>query len=364
MVCTYCFYTEKIKLFSNTKNHRMSDETLEEMIRQLMAQSSQQVSITWQGGEPTLMGLDFYKKAVELQKIYGHGQYMGNGLQTNGILINKDWANFLARYKFLVGLSIDGPQRIHDKYRLLKGGSDSWLKVVDSAKLLLDKDVAVNAITVVNNYSVEFPEEIYAFNKSKGLHYMQFIPCVETDPKDSKKAARYSVSAKKYGTFLCKLFELWMSDFVNGAPTTSIRFIDSIISNYMGMNPLECSQLQTCGVYVVVEHNGDVYPCDFFVEPRWKLGNIKKDRLLDMLNSDKQRKFGRAKSNLPKVCRRCKWLKHCYGGCVKDRIRDPRDKNLNHFCRSFKMFFEHADGRLCNLAKNWQKQKIECPMDG
>lgn len=149
-----------------------------------------------------------------------------------------------------------------------------------------------------------------------------------------------------------------MSDFVNGLPTASIRFIDSIISRHIGIDPPECSKLQTCGVYVVVEHNGDVYACDFFVEPQWKLGNIREDRLLDMLNSDKQRKFGRAKSTLPGVCRRCKWLKNCYGGCVKDRIRDPRDKNLNHFCLSFKMLHEHADGRLRKLAEKWRKQQL------
>ncbi len=358
MACTYCFYNEKTKLFTGTEYHRMNDEVLETMIRQLLEQSGQQVSIAWQGGEPTLMGLPFFEKAVALQQVYGCGQDMGNGLQTNGILINKKWADFLARYKFLVGLSIDGPQRIHDKYRLLNGGRGSWLKVVDSAKLLLDKGVAVNAITVVNNYSVEFPEEIYAFHKSQGLYHMQFIPCVETDPKNPKRAAHFSVSAKKYGTFLCRLFDLWVSDFVNGLPTTSIRFIDSIISRHMDLNSPECSQLKTCGVYVVVEHNGDVYACDFFVEPRWKLGNIKEDSLLDMLNSDKQQKFGRKKSSLPGICRRCKWLKACYGGCVKDRIRDPRDKGLNHFCQSFKMFYKHADGRLRNLTENWQKQRI------
>ncbi len=357
MACTYCFYNEKTKLFPGTKNHRMSGEILEVMIRQLMEQSGRQVSITWQGGEPTLMGLPFFEKAVELQQVYGHGQNVGNGLQTNGILINKAWADFLGRYKFLVGLSIDGPQRIHDRYRRLKGGSGSWTKVLDSARLLLDKGVAVNAISVVNNYSVEFPEEIYAFHKSEGLYHMQFIPCVETDPKDPQKAAPFSVSAQKYGTFLCRLFDLWMSDFVSGLPTTSIRFIDSIISRHMGIDPPECSQLKTCGVYVVVEHNGDVYACDFFVEPQWKLGNIREDRLLDMLNSDKQRKFGRAKSTLPGVCRRCKWLKNCYGGCVKDRIRDPRDENLNHFCLSFKMFYEYADGPLRKLAEKWRKQQ-------
>ena len=360
LACSYCFYYEKLNMFPETVKHRMTDEIQEEMIKQVMEQSGEQVSIGWQGGEPALMGLQFYRRAVELQKRYGRGQVLGNGIQTNGTLLNKEWADFFKRYNFLIGLSIDGPSHIHDHYRLNHGGEGTWARVSDNAKMLLDEGVAVNALTVVNNYSVKFPDEIYHCHKDLGFEHMQFIPCVETDPEDTGKAAPFSVSPDEYGRFLCILFDLWMSDFVNGIPTTSIRYFDSVLYNYVGMPPPECTMLPECGVYVVVEHNGDVYSCDFFVEPQWKLGNIMESRLKTMLNSGKQSDFGRLKLGLPKICRKCRWLKQCRGGCIKDRIRDPRDNNVNHFCGAVKMFYEHADSHLQRLAEEWkEKQRIE-----
>ncbi|MEA3223579.1 MAG: anaerobic sulfatase maturase [Thermodesulfobacteriota bacterium] len=352
MACTYCFYYEKAGLFSETKVHRMSDDILDNLIKQMMSQSGSQTSFGWQGGEPTLMGLPFFEKVVDKQLRYGRGQTVGNGLQTNGVLLERHWAKFLSRYKFLVGLSLDGPEHIHNRYRLMQNKKGSWSKVVDKAKLLLDHGVEVNTLIVVTDYSVQFPEEIYEFHKARGLNYMQFIPCVETDPKNPTRAAPFSVPPRKYGFFLCRLFDLWLDDFVDGVPTTFIRFFDSVLYSYAGMQPPECTLLRQCGVYVVVEHNGDVYSCDFFVEPKWKLGNIRDDYLIDLLNSPKQTGFGQIKSRIPKPCKKCKWLKYCRGGCIKDRIRDPGDNGVNHFCSSFKIFFEHADQHLKKLARN------------
>lgn len=357
MACSYCFYREKAELFPDEKRHRMSEDILEKMIGQFLSQSGEQVTFSWQGGEPLLMGLPFFEKAVELQQKYGHGKVVGNGMQTNGLLLDKSWANFLNKYKFLVGLSLDGPEHIHNCYRLELNGSGSWSKVIDRAKLLMDAGVAVNALSVVTDYSVQFPEEVYTFHKELGLNYMQFIPCVETDPEDSTHAAPFSVSSEEFGNFLCKLFDLWQSDFENGRSTTSIRFFDSIFYSYVGLAPPECALLEECGDYVVVEHNGNVYSCDFFVEAEWKLGNIMEENLIDMLNSNRQAAFGQMKSKLPESCKDCTWLMHCRGGCTKDRIRDPQDKNLNHFCRSFKMFFEHADKSLMHLAKEWKSHQ-------
>jgi len=351
MACTYCFYLEKKKLYPNSTVHRMSEETLEVMIQQVMSQTGQQVSFDWQGGEPTLMGLSFFQKAVELQQSYGHRQLVSNGLQTNGLLIDRTWARFLGEYNFLVGLSLDGPEHIHNHYRLLSSGADSWSRVMDSGKIMQDSGVAVNAISVISDYSAKFPEEIYAFHKKMGFPYMQFIPCVETDPSDPKKAAPFSVSGENYGQFLCTLFDQWLNDFQNELPTTSIRFFESLLCSYAGMGSPQCTLLKECGVYVVVEHNGDVYSCDFFVEPKWKLGNIMSSRLVDMLNSTKQREFGRLKARLPELCKECRWLRFCRSGCVKDRIRDPKDNNLNHFCQGYKEFFKHADSRLKHLAE-------------
>ena len=357
MACTYCFYLEKESMFRETDVHRMKEEVLEEMIRQVMSQAGEHVSFGWQGGEPTLMGLPFFKKVVEFQKRYGSGQTVGNGLQTNGLLLDEKWANFLKENRFLVGLSLDGPKHIHDHYRKTKGGGGTWERVMKSAKLLLNEGAAVNAVSLVSDYSVRFPEEIYNFHKNCGLTFMQFIPCVETDPKDPAKIAPFSVSHIEYGKFLCTLFDLWKADFDEEKPTTSVRFFESVFSTYVGLESPECTLLEECGIYVVVEHNGDVYACDFFVEPDWKLGSIKDGKLIDMLNSDKQMEFGRMKAELPALCESCKWLIHCRGGCTKDRIRDPRDKKLNHFCESYKMFFEHADTSLRKLAESWKEEQ-------
>lgn len=356
MACTYCFYLEKSKLFSGVNTHRMSDEIMEEMIRQALTYGEQQVSFAWQGGEPTLMGLQFFDKIVRAQQRYGYAQNVGNGLQTNGLLINKQWARFLKKYSFLVGLSLDGPKHIHDHYRRLRNGKGSWALVVDKAKLLLDSGVEVNALTVLNDYSVRFPDEIYQYHKSLGLNYMQFIPCVETDPKNPTRAASFSVPAVKYGEFLCRLFDLWLADFVQNKPSTSIRFFDSVFYNYVGLPPPECTLQEECGVYVVIEHNGNVYSCDFFVEPDWLLGNVMENNLKAMLNSDRQNKFGKMKASIPSDCKECQWLHYCRGGCTKDRLRDPRDKGRNHFCKSYMMFFEHADSTLKKMAAEWKLQ--------
>ena len=357
LACTYCFYLEKSALFTKTKTHRMSDEILEETVKQVLTQGGQEVSFGWQGGEPTLMGLLFFRKAVELQKRFGRGQSVGNGLQTNGLLIDHEWAGFLNEYRFLVGLSLDGPQHVHNRYRMMRNGEGSWSRVVDKAKLLLDYGVATNALTVVNDYSADFPEEIYAFHKSLGLNYMQFIPCLEADPTDPSKTAPFSAPPDKFGRFLCSIFDLWLDDFDGMTATTSIRFFDSLFHIYVDLPPPECTLLKECGVYVVVEHNGDIYSCDFFVEPQWKLGNILTGRLTDMLNSSTQNKFGKLKSDLPEDCLTCAWLQTCRGGCTKDRFHNPSNTRLNYYCPSYKMFFQHADKKFKELAKEWKRRQ-------
>jgi len=300
------------------------------------------------------MGLSFFKKAVEFQAKYGTGKIVGNGFQTNGISINKGWADFFAKYNFLVGLSLDGPQHIHDHYRVKKNGKGSWQKVYNNAKLLLNTGVDTNALIVVNDYSVNFPEEIYNFHKELGLNYMQFIPCVETDKTNPGNASSFSVSAEKYGEFLNKIFDLWHADIKDGVAEISVRYFDSVFHRYVGLEAPECTLAQVCGSYLTVEHNGDVFSCDFFVENDWKLGNVKTHRLDEMLNSPRQEKFGNLKADLPEECNTCEWLKKCWGGCTKDRIRDPQDKGSNHFCVSYKMFFEHADKKLTTLAEEWK----------
>lgn len=364
MSCSYCFYTCKQDLFKNTPVHRMSEEVLTELIRQLMEQSPPEVSITWQGGEPTLMGLDFFKKAAALEERFGKRKTIGNGMQTNGLLIDRDWATFFKRYSFLVGLSIDGQEHIHDHYRKRQGGQPTWRTVCDSAKLMLDSEVSVNALTVVNDYSARFPDDIYTFHKELGLNYMQFIPCLEPDPLRAGCVAPFSVSPETYGDFLCRVFDLWLNDFRDGRQTTSVRFFESLLFSYAGFAPTECTLSPECGSYVVVEHNGDVFACDFFVDEDTRLGNLMQERLDDMLNSEKQTAFGRLKYDLPSACDGCIWMAVCRGGCPKDRLLSGDGGRLNYFCPAFKRFFSHADAGLSHLVEEWrQRQALENPPD-
>ena len=332
----------------------MTAEILTEMIRQLLSQAGEYVGIGWQGGEPTLMGLPFFQKAVGLMMHFGRNQRVGNSFQTNGLLINKKWAAFLKQHDFLVGLSLDGPEHIHNRYRLIRGGGGTWATVVDKAKLMLDAGVSVNALSVVTDYSADFSEEIYAFLKGTGLNFMQFIPCVEFNPQAPGTMRPYSVTPEKFGSFLCNIFDLWMKDFVNGKPTTSIRFFDSLFFRYVGFSPPECTLLERCGNYLVVEHNGDVYSCDFFVEPRWRLGNIKTDRLDRLFNSKKQRAFGAMKQKLASECRSCQWLTYCTGGCTRHRTGTPQSLKTSYLCKAYEIFFNHAHGRMSELATAWK----------
>ncbi len=354
MACRYCFYLEKERFFPGTAVHRMSTPVLEALVRQVMAQGPANVSFGWQGGEPTLMGVDFFRQAIEFEKQFGrNGQIVGNGLQTNGLLIDDDWCRLLRESKFLVGLSLDGPEHVHDHYRRARGGQPTWRRVVDSSKRMLDRGVEVNALVVLNDYSARFPCEIYDFLKDNGLPYMQFIPCLEHDPREPNRGAPFSVSPEQFGTFLCEVFDRWLDDFRDGEPTTFVRWFDSIFATYVGHRPPECTLFTECGCYVVVEHNGDVFACDFFVEDEWKLGNVLDENLTDLLNSPRQARFGRRKADLPHACQKCRWLVHCRGGCPKERWGHPSGDKLSHLCNAYQTFFSHADGRLRQLAEAW-----------
>ena len=357
--CTYCFYLSKDQLFPETKSHPMSALIQEELIRQVMQQSGEAVSIAWQGGEPALMGLGFYQRAVELEMKYGHGQFVGNSFQTNGTLLDRDWARFFKKYDWLIGLSLDGPEHIHNRYRIDKGHHRTWRFVEDKAKMLLDEGVAVNAMCCITDYSSENAEELYSYYKSLGLSWMQFIPVVEKDPANSSRVAPFSLTAEKYGHFLIALFDLWLADFKDGAPTTSIRHFESVFHSYVGKEAPDCTLMKECGAYVVIEYNGNVYSCDFFVENRHRLGNICNDKIINLLNTKKQIDFGRAKALLPRKCRMCPWYSKCFGGCTKDRIKDPLDNHQPRFCKSYQLFFEHADATLKYIAFNWIQQQAD-----
>ena len=354
LACRYCFYLDHARLFPEAAPHRMDEAVLAATVRQVLGAGSPQVSFGWQGGEPTLMGLPFFERAVELEKQHGRGgQTIGNGLQTNGLLIDESWCRFLREHQFLVGLSLDGPEPVHDRYRLARSGQPTWGRVMDAAKRMLDGGVEVNALAVVTDRSAECPREVYEFLRDTGLRYMQFIPCLEPEPRPAVGPSEFAAGPERLGRFLCTVFDAWRADFRDGRPTTSIRWFDSVFATYIGVQAMECTLLPECGCYVVVEHNGDVFACDFFVEEEWKLGNVQAGTLADMLNSPQQARFGRRKAELAAACQACPWLPHCRGGCPKERTGQR-----SRFCDAYRMFFAHADSFFRELAAE-KSQKVD-----
>jgi len=353
--CAYCFYYDKGGMFP-AGPHRMTDETLAEMVRNAGRTAEGVLAYGWQGGEPTLMGLPFFERAMDLQRRHTPRARCMNGLQTNGLLLDEQWAEFLKREGFLVGLSLDGPEHVHDHYRRFADGRGSFERVRDRARMLLDNGVQVNALAVVNDYSAGFAAETYGSLKELGLTFMQFIPCLEADPERPGKPAPYSVSAPAWGEFLSTAFDLWIGDFKNGTPSTSVRYFDSLFYRYVGLEPPDCTLREECGIYLAVEHNGDVYSCDFYVDPAHRLGNVATDELSELLNSAAQRSFGRSKGRLSAECGGCEWLNYCRGGCLKERGFGREPRRRSDFCAAYKKFFAHAHQRLVELGARWRAE--------
>lgn len=348
--CAYCF--------SNTGDapppdagHRMSLATLDLIMRQALGNGRSPVSFIWQGGEPTVMGIDFYRKAVELHRRYAGDRQVVHSLQTNGLLIDDTWCAFLRENAFLVGLSLDGPEHVHDRYRRAYSGEGSWRRVSRAAGRLLEAGVLVNAMSCVTAYSAPRVHEVYAFLKATGFTYMQFIPVIERDR--SGRAASFSVSPEQYGAFLCDLCDLWLADFKEGNPTTSVRLFDTLFFMLRGQPAPECGFMKTCGAYLAIGPAGDAYPCDFFVSAAHRLGNVREASLEALLHSDRQRLFGQAKARLDPECLRCEWLRLCRGGCLKDRRNNPEGFRKNYFCGSMRQFLAHAVPVLKALAARW-----------
>lgn len=333
----------------------MNDDVLSTAMSQLMALPLSHLSVGWQGGEPTLMGLKFFETAVSYQQQFGRGQCVGNSLQTNGLLIDQTWAGFFSKYNFLIGLSLDGPAHVHDHYRTRQGGIGTWSQVVDSGMMMQDSGVMVNALCVVNNYSARFAHETYPLLKQLGYSYQQYIPCVEPSPLGTADASPFSVSSTAYGDFLITLFDLWIDDFRDGYPTISVRFFDALLNRYLHRTPSDCTLLASCGNYLVLEHNGDLFPCDFFVDVDYRLGNVLTHSLNAVYNSETMHAFGQRKNRLPEPCVSCDWRDYCRGGCPKDRPLD----DSSYLCNAFKRFFSHAHETLKNKARQIERLEIE-----
>ena len=356
LACKYCYYLEKNNLYQNSHRHLMSDEMLEQFTREYIeAQTMPQVLITWHGGEPLMRSIDFYKKALALQKKYAHGKQIDNVIQTNGTLLTDEWCEFFAQNHWLVGISIDGPQEYHDHYRVTPAGKPSWEKVMQGISLLKKHRVEWNAMAVVNAYNAEHPLEFYHFFRDNSCQYLQFTPIVErlTEHEDGRTLASLaddreipladaSVTPQQWGNFLCTIFDDWVRHDVG---KTFVEIFDCTLANWMGVLPGICAYSKECGHAGVMEHNGDVYSCDHFVFPEYKLGNIREQSLIDMLYGEKQQAFSRLKhTSLPRQCKECDMEFACHGECPKNRFEKDKygEPGLNYLCQGYYQYYTHV----------------------
>jgi uncharacterized protein len=346
--CKYCFYKDRSPGFGKGRQ-RMTDEVLEKLIKDYMQLKFPVVGFAWQGGEPTLMGLDFFKRAVELQKQYGSpGQQISNTLQTNGVLLNDQWCQFYHENKFLLGISIDGPKEFHDSYRLDHSGTGTYDRVMRGIQTCQKHNVEFSALVLISNKSAQHPDRLFDFLIENDLTYLQFIPCVERDPATGK-LADFSITPAQYGEFLCSIFDRW---YDYGPDKLNIRDFDSLVTYYCLGKHTICTYSPQCAGFVVVEHTGDCFACEFFVEPKWYLGNILETPLDKLASGSKKRAFARAKQNLSNKCLLCTYLDICRGGCMKDRARlDADSQNCeSYFCLSYKQFFDYALPKFRQIA--------------
>ena len=356
LACKYCYYLEKNNLYQNSHRHLMSDEMLEQFTREYIeAQTMPQVLFTWHGGEPLMRSIDFYKKALALQKKYAQGKQIDNAIQTNGTLLTDEWCEFFAKNHWLVGISIDGPQEYHDHYRMTPAGKPSWEKVMQGISLLKKHRVEWNAMAVVNAYNAEHPLEFYHFFRDNGCQYLQFTPIVErlTEHEDGRTLASIaddreipladaSVTPQQWGNFLCTIFDDWVRHDVG---KTFVEIFDCTLANWMGVLPGICAYSKECGHAGVMEHNGDVYSCDHFVFPEYKLGNIREQSLIDMLYGEKQQAFSRLKhTSLPRQCKECDMEFACHGECPKNRFEKDKygEPGLNYLCQGYYQYYTHV----------------------
>jgi len=370
--CTYCFYLEKTHLYPNARDLRMSDETLEAYVRDYIAgQPGHHVSFAWQGGEPTLMGVDFFRKAVALQHRYAAGKTIENAFQTNGVLLDDEWGEFLAENKFLVGISIDGPRHLHDAYRVGKGGEPTFDRVMAGLAVLKKHKVEFNTLTTVHRKNATQPLVVYRFLREIGSGFIQFIPIVEraapaesvtpglwlAPPPDHDEAAAldaqvtpWSVRPADFGNFLSTIFDEWIKTDVG---TIFVQQFDAALANWTGAPAGVCIFSEKCGRALAVEHNGDVYSCDHYVYPAYKLGNLRDTPLSQLADSPTQQRFGDAKSaTLPRYCRECPVRFACHGECPKHRflLTPDGEPGLNYLCAGYKKFFLHIESAMNTMA--------------
>lgn len=368
--CKYCYYLEKGNLYKQDNSQIISDELLEKFVKEYIeAQTMPDVLFTWHGGEPLLRPISFYKQALRLQQRYSHGRRIDNCIQTNGTLINEEWCRFFKENHFLVGVSIDGPQEFHDEYRKTATGKSSFQKVMHGIHLLNRFGVEWNALAVVNDFNVEYPLDFYHFFKEIDCHYIQFTPVVERIVKrdnglilasGTQKGGNltdFSVTPDNWGVFLCTIFDEWVR---NDVGEFYIQLFDATLANWVGVAPGICSMSAECGHAGVMEHNGDVYSCDHFVFPEYKLGNLKEKTITEMMYSRQQKEFSKMKTlMLPQQCKECDYLFACHGECPRNRFSVDRygNEGLNYLCKGYHRFFEHVTPYMDFMKKELEAQR-------
>ena len=367
--CTYCFYLEKMRLFDARDGHRMKREVLAAYTRAYIeAQPGRDVAFAWQGGEPTLCGIDFFEEAMELQRRHGAGRNITNALQTNGTLLDDEWGSFLARHKFLVGISIDGPRHVHDSYRVDRNQKPTFDRVMNGIDMLKRHKVEFNTLTTVHRKNSHLPLQVYRFLRETGSGYIQFIPIVERAAEATAAAAsglwlapppghpeagaldavvtHWSVRPSDYGSFLCAIFDEWIKADVG---RVFVQQFDCALANWAGEPAGVCVFSEKCGRALAIEHNGDVYACDHYVYPHYKLGNVLTDSLAGMVDSPRQTAFANSKADsLPAYCKKCSVRFACHGDCPKHRFITTPDgeEGLAYLCGAYKKFHTHIDSPM------------------
>ncbi len=358
--CHYCYYLKKERLYPKSESFRMPDDILENyIIQHIDASPGSLINFSWHGGEPTLLGLDYFRKIVALQRKHQlPHQRITNGIQTNGTLLDDDWCHFLAAERFSVGISLDGPEEMHDRYRVTKGQKPTYKQALRGYELLCHHRVPCDILCVVHAQNVRYPTQVYRFFKRIRAESIEFLPLVEPQPDNEGGISRRSVPPEALGRFLCTIFDEWMRQDIE---RIKVRIFEEAARTAFGQEHSLCIFRKTCGDVPVIEHNGDFFSCDHFVDPEHRLGNIRETPLVDLLESEPQRAFGEAKwDTLPRYCQACEVLNMCHGGCPKDRtLRTPDgEAGLNYLCAGYKKFFTHCQPFVSELSALWRRQSL------
>ena len=348
--CEYCYYSRKHGNRDSVSG--MDPRILETFIEDYMRKTKGTAAFVWQGGEPLLAGLNFFEHAVYLEAKYAPNNTMiSNSIQTNGTLINNQWAEFFKDYNFFVGVSVDGPAAIHDSRRVTANGMGSFKKAMKGIQILEEYGVEYNILTVLHRGNIDKADQLMNFYEENSFQWIQFLPAMKFHSQSTEDFGEYEITSEEYANFLCYVFDRWYDEALRHDNLNySIRFIDSVLSTYLNEDPTYCVINQKCSDTIIVEQNGDVYPCDFYMSEKWKMGNISIDSIDQLLRSGSYERFRNLKSNLSEKCQNCKWKNKCYGGCPRNKKSEEHKPDVDYFCESYKKFYSYTETRMKRIA--------------